>query len=114
MRSAARSSTKVLVVSVGGANDRVYGANGKAETHYRPDPAGPALLASLASATGGRVSTGAAAASARLRTLAGTGPTTAATARERQDTTLAPFLALAALVLRSCSLHGFARAEPLP
>jgi hypothetical protein len=89
---------RLLVVSVEGANDRVYGANGKPETHYRPDPAAPAVLASLASATGGRVSSDAAAASARLRTLAGTGPTTSATARERQETTLAPFLALAALL----------------
>jgi hypothetical protein len=96
----ALAHVRLLVVSVAGAHDRVFRPDGSPETHYRADPAAPSVLASLASATGGRVFTEADAgdAAARLRALAGTGPTTSATARERRETTLAPFVALAALL----------------
>jgi hypothetical protein len=91
----------VVVVRLWNADESVYGANGRPETAYRPDPAAPAALDSLAQATGGSRAfdehdVGAAA--GRLRTLLGSGPTMPVVARTRRETSLAPFIALLALL----------------
>jgi hypothetical protein len=95
------SGIGVVVVRFWNAGESVFAPSGRPETAYRPDPAAPAELDALAAATGGDRAFGEsnlAAAAARLRSLIGTGPTTAVVARERRETPLAPFIALAALV----------------
>jgi hypothetical protein len=47
--------TALVLVHVWGANESIYGADGAAETAYRPDSTSGALLASLADASGGSV-----------------------------------------------------------
>jgi hypothetical protein len=91
----------VVVVRFWNADESVYGPNGRPETAYRPDPAAPAALDSLAAATGGGRAFGEhdiGAATARLRSLLGTGPTKSVVARTRSETSLAPFIALLALL----------------
>jgi hypothetical protein len=67
---------RLLVVRVGGAADRVFGADGTPEAGYAPDPAARANAQQLAAAAGGRAfdegSLGAAASA--LRTAAEVGP----------------------------------------
>jgi hypothetical protein len=103
--------------------ESVFGANGKPEAAYRPDPAGAVVLRDLARALGGHAydegSLGDAAAA--LRAAAGTGPTTAAPEATTRRTPLAPYLAGLALLLLLAAvvpwstvgrrLHWFPRAE---
>jgi len=93
----ALGGTALVIVPVGGQDDRVYRADGTPEA-YRPDPSAGVRVAALASATGGRVAAPSSAAGA-VRAALGSGPT-AVRGRERSTTTLAPWLAsLAAAVL---------------
>lgn len=97
----ALSDVGVVVVRFWSAGESVFGPSGRPETAYRPDPAAPATLDSLAAATGGDrayAESDLGAAAARLHSLLGTGPTHAVVARARRETPLAPFVALAALV----------------
>jgi hypothetical protein len=90
-----------VVVRLWNADESVYGANGRPETAYRPDPTAPAALDSLAQATGGTRAfdeRDVGAATGRLRTLLGTGPTKEVVARTRRETSLAAFIVLLALV----------------
>jgi hypothetical protein len=91
---------QVLFVRFWRAGERVYDADGRAEAGYLPDPSGQALLAELAQNLGGRAyeegDVGAAA--ARLRSLAGRGPTTASGAVTRTRTALGPAAGLLALL----------------
>jgi hypothetical protein len=79
-------------------DERVY-TNGVAEPQYRPDPAAPAVLRSVALAMGaeayGEDETGEAA--DRSRELLGSGPTRTE-GRRRNPVALAPFLTLAAFL----------------
>jgi hypothetical protein len=91
---------RLLVVRVGSASDRVFGADGTPEAGYAPDPAAAAKAQQLAQAAGGRAfdegSLGAAASA--LRTAAEVGPVrpeaTRATTRA-----LAPYAALLAALM---------------
>jgi hypothetical protein len=91
---------RVVVVRVGGAGEHVYGADGVPEPAYAPDPAAGANARSLAQATGGRSFDAAdvSGAVAAVRSAAETGPTVQA-AQRTTTRPLAPWLALAALVL---------------
>jgi hypothetical protein len=94
------SGVHVVVVRIGNTGESIFGPSGRPETAYRPDPAAPAALDALATATGGGRAFGEhdlAAAAASLRSSFGTGPTAAVVARTRRETPLAPFLALVAL-----------------
>jgi hypothetical protein len=106
---------RLLVVRVGGASDRVFGADGTPEAGYAPDPAAPANAQQLAQATGGRAfdegSLGAA--SSALRQAAEVGPVRREAARATTRA-LAPYagglaalfvLALVIVRLRRGSLH---------
>jgi hypothetical protein len=91
---------RLLVVRVGGASDRVFGADGTPEPGYAPDPAAPAKAQELAQATGGRAfdegSLGAA--SSALRAAAEVGPVRPEATRPTTRA-LAPYaVALAALL----------------
>jgi len=81
--------------------ESVYGAGGKAETAYRPDPLGRVVLDDVASALGGRAFEEAqlGAATSFLRQAAGNGPTAAVQSATRRRTPLAPYLATFALLL---------------
>jgi von Willebrand factor type A domain len=91
---------RLVAVRVGSAADSVYGAGGRPEAGYTPDPAAAAKLAQLAESTGGRAygegDVGAAAAA--VRRAAEVGPVRHAAGRETKRP-LGPYLALAALVL---------------
>ena len=107
---------RLLVVRVGGARDRVFGADGTPEAGYAPDPAAPANAQQLASATAGRAfdqgSLGAAAAT--LRDAAEVGPvrreaaraTTQALARYAAGLALLLTVALVLTRLRRIALRG--------
>jgi von Willebrand factor type A domain len=97
----ALARTGVVVMRFWSPDESVFGAAGRPETAYRPDPGAPAALDALAAATGGGRAFGAGqigAAAARLRALLGRGPTSAVVARTRRETPLAPYVALAALL----------------
>jgi hypothetical protein len=78
------------------SNESVYGAEGKVEAAYRPDPSGRTTMRDLAATLGGRSfeegEVGAAA--AYLRGLAGSGPTVRAGGADRSRVPLAPYAAL--------------------
>jgi hypothetical protein len=97
---------RLIAIRVWGANEAVYGSDGKPEAAYRPDPSGLAILDGLAAATGGQAFTESrlGAASSTLASLAGRGPTTAAPGERRSRTALAPFLVAAALLLLLCAI----------
>jgi hypothetical protein len=70
------------------------------EPSYRPDPVGAATLAALAAAAGGRAfgEGDIAPVGAAIRARVSSGPTARVTTRRREETALAPFVVLAALV----------------
>jgi hypothetical protein len=92
--------TDVVIVRFWHPGESIFVAYGRRERAYRPDPSAPAVLDTLAVATGGRVfgegDLGEAA--TRLGALFGSGPTTRALASARRETPLAPYAALAALL----------------
>jgi len=96
----ARPRTAFLAVRFWHAGEALYGASGRPDPSYRPDPTGQAELAGLAAAAHGRAfeegDLGAAAAT--LRSLLGHGPTETVRGRTRRETPLAPYAALAALL----------------
>jgi hypothetical protein len=91
---------RLVVVRVGGTDEHVYGADGVPEPAYAPDPAAGSNARALAQATGGRSfdSADMGGAVSAVRSAAETGPTMGATQRTTTRP-LAPWLALAALVL---------------
>jgi hypothetical protein len=93
--AASLRAAELVVVRVWRAGESIAG-----EPAYRPDPAGAATLAALAAAAGGRVfgESDIGAAGAAIRAKLGSGPTARITTRRRQETALAPFVVLAALV----------------
>ena len=100
---------RLLVVRVGGASDRVFGADGTPEAGYAPDPAAAAKAQQLAEAAGGRAfdqgSLGAAVSA--LRTAAEVGPVHREAARATTEA-LAPYTAgLAALFTLTLVLVRF-------
>jgi hypothetical protein len=89
--------------------ERVYDADGKEESGYRPDPLGRVVLAGVARALVGRSFEEAhvGAAASYLRQAAGNGPSTAAPAATTSRTPLAPYLAALGLVLLVLALVPF-------
>lgn len=96
---------RLLAVRIGNAGERVFGAGGRAEPGYQPNPAAASIIGGLAAATGGRTfSEGAiGAAGSDLRALAGTGPSVEV-GQTRSRQTLAPFVAGLAGVLLLAAL----------
>jgi len=97
---------RFVCVRFWGSDESVFDGNGKPEAAYRPDPSGGADLEELAAATGGRSfpESRIGAASARLRTVAGNGPTAVAPGETRSRLTLAPYLVAAALLFLLAAL----------
>jgi hypothetical protein len=96
---AAGLGARLLVVQVGGPDDRIYRVDGSIEAAYRPDAAGGAHTRRLAAAAGGRA-VGADAvddAALWLEAAAGSGPTARAGGADR-TTPLGGWIALAACV----------------
>jgi len=91
--------TNLVTVQLWSRDESIYGPSGRRDPNYRPDAASRTQLASLASATDGRVfgegELGSAAAS--LERMLATGPTKAE-GRTRTTHPLAPYLAVLALV----------------
>jgi hypothetical protein len=81
-------------------NESVYGAEGKAEAAYRPDPSGRTTLRDLAAGLDGRSfeEGDVSAAAAYLRGLAGSGPSVRVAGTDRSRVALAPYLAWPALL----------------
>jgi VWA domain-containing protein len=91
---------RLVVVRVGSSSDRVFGADGVPEAGYAPDPAAAQEVRSLAQAAGGPSfeAGDVASAAAAVRRTAERGPAGHAT-KGLAEHALAPWLALAALVL---------------
>jgi hypothetical protein len=89
----------LLIVRFGAVTDRIYHRNGSVEAAYRPDPAAPEVVATLADNTGAHVfvSSQLAAAGAELRRLLGSGPSTTF-GEETKTLQLAPYAVLVALL----------------
>jgi len=83
------------------ANEQVYDSAGRAEPGYHPNPAGGALISELAAAMGGRSfsESEVSAAASYLRALTGSGPTVTSGDTVRSQQTLAPFVAVLAVLL---------------
>jgi len=92
---------RFLAVRFWHSHEAVYGADGKAEAAYRPDPLGRVILGSVAASTGGRAleERNVGKASAYLRHAAGTGPVTATRSTTVTRQPLAPYLAAVGLLL---------------
>jgi hypothetical protein len=103
---------RFVAVRLWHGDESVFGANGKPEAAYRPDPAGAVVLRELAHALAGhaydegRMSDAASA----LRGAAGSGPTTPAAEATTRRTPLAPYLAAAALLLLLLALVPWSNA----
>jgi hypothetical protein len=99
-RLAASRGYRFIAIRFWQANESVYGAEGKAETAYRPDPSGRTTMRDLAAALGGRSfeEGEAAAAAVYLRGLAGNGPTVRVAGADRSRLPLAPYVALLGLL----------------
>ena len=99
--------TNFVAVQFWRNGESVYAASGKPDPNYRPDPASRTQLASLATATHGRVFTegNLGEAAAALRTMLGNGPTHSV-GRAQTTHPLAPYIALLALIPIG---FGFAR-----
>ncbi len=91
---------RLLFVRLGHANERVFDADGRPESSYRPDPTAGATLDSLASALDARAYSEARLGDARseLQRLVGKGPTTESAGTVRTQTPLAPYPAALALL----------------
>jgi hypothetical protein len=83
------------------AGESIYDADGRREDGYRPDPAGAALVGSIAAALGGTAygEGDLAAAQDRLHALAGRGPTAVLAGSVETREPLAPYLVAVALLL---------------
>jgi hypothetical protein len=91
----------VVFVRFGRAGESIYDADGRREAGYRPDASGEALVGSIAVALGGNAygEGDLTAARARLRTLAGRGPTVVAAGSVDTRYPLAPYLVSLAVLL---------------
>jgi hypothetical protein len=98
-RALARTpAVRVLVVRLGGAGDRFYTSGGRAGGAYRADPAGARRAVShLLAATGGSQFTSAAAVSAGLGSVLGSGTSTHVTG-EPTTRSFAPWIAIGTIV----------------
>lgn len=96
---------RLLAVRFWHSDEAVYDS-GRPENAYRPDPTGRALLTAVAEAAGGRAFEEGrlGAASRYLVGVAGHGPTRTALGTEQTRTSLAPYVAIAALLLLAASL----------
>jgi hypothetical protein len=105
-RLAAGRGYRFMAIRFWRADESVYGAEGKAEPAYRPDPLGGTTLRDLATALGGRSFNegDAVAAAAYLRGLAGSGPTVRVAGADRSRLPLAPYLALPGLFVLLAAL----------
>jgi hypothetical protein len=94
-----RAHIQLVAIRFWGAREQIFDSQGHADTSYRPDPRGRAVLDGLAAAVGGRAYEGSAAATAaaNVRSLAGNGPTTT-TGRGETITPLGPYVAVLALL----------------
>ena len=83
------------------SDESVYNADGRAESAYRPDPSGRAVLSDLASSLGGKsFEQGQVKEATRyLRSLVGSGHTVAGAATEEHRYPLGPYVALAGLLV---------------
>ncbi len=90
--------TALVLVHVWGDREAIYGADGRPEGAYRPDPASKVALASLAGAAGGAVfgEHGAGEVASAVRKALGSGPTVRV-GFEPRTRALGRFVALAAL-----------------
>jgi hypothetical protein len=86
---------QLAIIRVGGGADRVFGANGKPEANFRPDPRGAALSVERLAAAA-RAPTGSGSGSVVARAL-GSGPSTVVGVQPRTRS-LAPIPALLALL----------------
>jgi hypothetical protein len=109
---AAQPGYHLLFIRFWRPGEAIYDADGHAESAYRPDPSGQAVLDTLASAVQGTAyeEDAVSAAAGRLRSLSGSGPVTESATVVRTQTPLAPFSAalalLAAVGLAGVSLGG--------
>jgi hypothetical protein len=96
---AVKPRTDFLAVQFWRSGESIYKTSGKPDPNYRPDPASKIVLASLATATHGRVfkEENLGAAAAALRTTLGSGPARSM-GRARTTHPLAPYVALLALL----------------
>jgi hypothetical protein len=99
--------TSFLAVRFWRGDEAIYGPSGKPDPNYRPDPSSKAQLASLATATHGRLASegGLGKAAADLRALLGTGPSRPVGRTERTHP-LAPWIALVALIPLALVFHA--------
>jgi hypothetical protein len=104
----------LLFVRFSHPGEAIYDEGGRAETAYRPDPSGGAVLDSVASSVGARAYDEGSVGDAEraLARLVGTGRETELAGTVRTATPLAPFIAAAAL-LCALALLGF-RAGRVP
>jgi hypothetical protein len=99
-RLAADRGYRFVAIRFWRSSESVYGAEGKPEAGYRPDLSGQATLSDLATALGGRSfdERELGAASAYLRTVAGSGPTVRVAGTDSSRTPLAPYVAILGLL----------------
>jgi hypothetical protein len=104
---AAAGGFHLVFIRFWGDGEAIYGADGRREAGYVPDPSGDALVRSLAAALGANAygESDLAAARQRLVELAGHGPTAASVASSETHDPIAPYLAAVALAFL---LAGFA------
>lgn len=96
----------VVVMRVGSAGDRLYGADGRPGSVYRSDSQGARqAVAQLVSATGGRSFSGSAGVAPALRGVLGSGPTRRVTS-EPETRALAPYVVLLSLIPLLFALMG--------
>lgn len=91
------------------SDEAVYGAAGKPESAYQPDPLGRVVLSGLAGGLGGRAfeESSVGAATSYLQGIAGSGPTTSSHALTVSRHPLAPYAGALALVLLALGLIPF-------
>jgi len=92
---------RFLAIRLWQREESIFGAEGRPEPGYAPDPTSKASLDELAAALGGRAFDDGSqeAAATDIRGLAGNGPTVVSSVTERRATTIAPYLAGLALIL---------------
>jgi hypothetical protein len=102
-RTLGQHGIQLAIIRVGGGADRVFGANGKPEANFRPDPRGAALSVERLAAAA-RAPTGSGSGSVVARAL-GSGPSTVVGVQPRTRS-LAPIPALLALLPLALLLGG--------
>ena len=97
---------RFLAVRFWNADESIYDADGKPEAAYHPDPLGRVILANLASATGGRSfeESDLAGAVRYLKRAVGSGPAKIEPGTTTSRTPLAPYVALAGMLVLGAAL----------